>query len=1828
MKTVCHFRTTPPFLLVFIVLILWAFTTTLATSSPPLMTPDLELSATASNNDPAQFDFFSVTFTLHNTGNATADNIVVNIPQPAGEVVIQGSDPYTASQGSYNTWSTFDWTVGSLAANTTATITINYFNLTDTEKHIYGQVTQQSPSDLDSAPNNGTPPSVNEDDEAAVTINGPGGGFCSTWSAIDSEVLCAAENTNGNYDVYLLTQTGNNTFVNKYVINAGGDLLSSSPLGLLASDSVLIQGNQLIKKLASGTIEWQKTIPQSVLDDYPALTQATELNDGTIVLGGIEKHYSPSWPPFDSDSLYLVKLSSDMVFQDAVTVFAKSNASSPTYIAGDSLYQIIPRADGGVTVLYTQTTASGSTPNIPRLKIASYDQALTQQTIFASSSFVPLRFLETPCGLIRVEGEDILYSPNGDFEGDATRWFDLDDLSVDHQLVIGSGFNGSFNDETYRFINFTQDYINLGYTIKYPFQATSMGLDFVPGGNEESVPLLFFPFEYAINAGAPNALIFYQEDGALKVTSSNCVEEPPCDLSTSIDNIQCHDNGTPNDPMDDTWSFELVVNNSGGGNAWEMQSWNTSGEYGIPETIDNISISISDFIADVRDVVFIDCNTTVSATAPPSCATPPSSCANNLLENPGFEDSNTSIDPWTVDGIAPVLISSDAYSGSNAALMSGSAYAKIEQTFPAVPGEEYTLSAQIKAEADNYFLRLKFFNTAGQNTTTMSLGEPATGQYQENAFSGTIPSDAATMVVSLLKVAQPGNVWADEFCLTVGQTTDPCNPDLTPPVISGCPSNINLSTSGSGENVTWTAPTATDACSASPIVGTHTPGDFFPLGSTTVIYTASDASGNSSQCSFTITITAEDPCNPDVTPPVLANCPSNITVVTTGTGENINWTPPTATDNCSTPTVSGSYTPGQFFPIGIAVVWYTATDAAGNSDECSFIITVEEQGTGTCTDNLLGNPGYEDSNNSFPEWNAIGANNFSISSDAYSSNNALEVSGANSGGILQNLPATPGEDYTVSVRLKQDDNTGYLSIKFMSSTWQPLFQNTMSIIATGDYQELTLTETAPAGTAHVEVAIFQNGGTNGTYLVDEWCLTTDVTSTDPDLSISGLGLPNFFEVGKGGTAQIDVVNTSNSTINANGLLTVRLLLSSDDQVDPADQLIGYMELTSIAPGTNPIDLPYLIDESTPADQNYYLIADIDFFNDVAESNENNNSFSTFEFVGANTGLPCSQPFSAGNLTCSSYLQNGDLRVVTSVVNNTILYFQHIINEAGDITDFTQLPGGSIQPRWVIEGTDLVEQNALGVPVQTIPLSADLLAEDSLINKVTSFASGFVFLSTNLSETELKLIRTDNQTNVIDTHTFSTPDGLADVHSLVEITIDRFAVIYNEWTGFQASNKSTLVVMDPSLTVKSSEVISQHSGAVQPATLAGLFQTPCGDWTYRSSSGQAGGGGTFGSDRYETKGFYSFSNDAFVAEKTYTEFVGFLTTGGNQSFEFSFDYTGPAPDGGILTASRSYNYAASLPPFQYIPANDELVLTKELNGTIVWTKTLAPASLYPFEELVQIGDNYYLLHEGTYTNVDCDNNQPNNNTTGDPVDCTAQSDFPWHEWISRVDLNGTENTSGKTAYSDFTNLIPADLTPGQTAPIEIDVTFSYVAEDPYFSIFIDFDGDGLYEADEVTTGHLTGLASGSQITHTWSGQIDVPSSAQPGLHPMRVILQRGSHASSACGTIPFGEVEDYLVNISATGSPLIRIQETERLQLWPNPAQQYVYIDMEEYLSEEVTIEIVNNLGQRMYNNTIPTVRRTMEVIDLSGWKNGHYTVWLKPRYGPRRVAKMVVMQTY
>ena len=157
--------------------------------------------------------------------------------------------------------------------------------------------------------------------------------------------------------------------------------------------------------------------------------------------------------------------------------------------------------------------------------------------------------------------------------------------------------------------------------------------------------------------------------------------------------------------------------------------------------------------------------------------------------------------------------------------------------------------------------------------------------------------------------------------------------DNTAPVFANCPPDLIVEASNQCDAVaTWPEPTASDNCSAT-VSATHSPGSKFSSGTTVVTYTALDPAGNTSTCTFNVTVK-------DTTAPVIAGCPEDISVTVAGCESTVSWIPPVAGDNCRV-SMQSTHEPNDVFALGTTVVTYTASDDAGHTSTCSFNVTVK-----------------------------------------------------------------------------------------------------------------------------------------------------------------------------------------------------------------------------------------------------------------------------------------------------------------------------------------------------------------------------------------------------------------------------------------------------------------------------------------------------------------------------------------------------------------------------------------------------------------------------------------------------------------------------------------------------------------------------------------------------------------------------------------------------------------------------------------------------------------------------------------------------------------------
>ena len=184
---------------------------------------------------------------------------------------------------------------------------------------------------------------------------------------------------------------------------------------------------------------------------------------------------------------------------------------------------------------------------------------------------------------------------------------------------------------------------------------------------------------------------------------------------------------------------------------------------------------------------------------------------------------------------------------------------------------------------------------------------------------------------------------------------DTTNPTITAPVNITTTTNTACTATG----VALGTPTTGDNCSVASVTNNH-PSTTYPLGSTTVIWTVTDAAGNSATANQTVTVT--DNINPTITAPVNITTTTNTACTATGVALGT----PTTADNCSVASVTNN-APAAF-PLGSTTVTWTVTDGSGRIATATQTVTVTDNmnptiscpanisqnvGAGTCTANVV-----------------------------------------------------------------------------------------------------------------------------------------------------------------------------------------------------------------------------------------------------------------------------------------------------------------------------------------------------------------------------------------------------------------------------------------------------------------------------------------------------------------------------------------------------------------------------------------------------------------------------------------------------------------------------------------------------------------------------------------------------------------------------------------------------------------------------------------------------------------------------------------------------------
>ncbi len=209
--------------------------------------------------------------------------------------------------------------------------------------------------------------------------------------------------------------------------------------------------------------------------------------------------------------------------------------------------------------------------------------------------------------------------------------------------------------------------------------------------------------------------------------------------------------------------------------------------------------------------------------------------------------------------------------------------------------------------------------------TLLSTFDYGTATATDAVGVGPIASDAPALfpvgdtVITWTATDTTGNIATATTTITLVDTTPPA---VTPPA------NVTAEATGTTTTVAYGTATAYDAVGGVSL--THNAPATFPVGTTTITWTATDLAGNSGTAISTVTVV-------DTTAPVVT-APASVTREATAPLTTVGYGNATAYDAVGV--VSLTNDAPATFPVGTTTITWTATDLAGNSGTAISTVTV------------------------------------------------------------------------------------------------------------------------------------------------------------------------------------------------------------------------------------------------------------------------------------------------------------------------------------------------------------------------------------------------------------------------------------------------------------------------------------------------------------------------------------------------------------------------------------------------------------------------------------------------------------------------------------------------------------------------------------------------------------------------------------------------------------------------------------------------------------------------------------------------------------------------
>ena len=414
------------------------------------------------------------------------------------------------------------------------------------------------------------------------------------------QLLCYNRNTDGTMTVFL----AQGTVIRQKILDKNGATLSTTTMGSIAQDSVLVKNNQVIKKLANGTIAFTKNIPPSVLSLFPTINAAVEMSDGTFVLGGFQKIIaSNNGVPFSRDSLVLVSTDVNLNLQNVTIEVPRSELGFVSTVALDSLLQLMPMPNNRFLAIYNFGISAIVTSN--NLVFSIFQKTGTSLSKEKTNTFAGHTFKNQPsrttlCGNnLMFEARIKNVGQKGSYSGTSAYIFNLDSVFVVTEKRVGSGNTSNFGNYNSYFYNHRPTLRDTAFQISANYAGDPrIGLnDFLSlevkfynnsATATHSKIMPFVQYDHIMRTGDTTLLVLGSENGEIWVFNPDCNATQAALPDLTLANLN---DVTPSVAQGQILKFKVDIKNIGADS--------TKGNFTIKTYISKDNVLSADDIQDV-----------------------------------------------------------------------------------------------------------------------------------------------------------------------------------------------------------------------------------------------------------------------------------------------------------------------------------------------------------------------------------------------------------------------------------------------------------------------------------------------------------------------------------------------------------------------------------------------------------------------------------------------------------------------------------------------------------------------------------------------------------------------------------------------------------------------------------------------------------------------------------------------------------------------------------------------------------------------------------------------------------------------------------------------------------------------------------------------------------------------------------------------------------------------------------------------------------------------------------------------------------------------------